>query len=466
MKPDPDCIHCADFTRAGLLRQGFATAGRGLPGIETGMPTPAGTGLTRRSMLLRSTGLAMTVFGASALTPSIFDDGIARAAAAAAPTDPILVSIFMSGGVDSLSVLAPVDDPIYISSRPTLRETRSANPLDIFTEDTRLQWHSSAAPLRDLHLEGKVTVMPGIGWSGANGSHFHSRHFWELGELNFQGRVGWLGRYLDREGDADNPLQGLALGNTLAPALATSVAPVAAVLRPENYPLYWSIGGSDYLTAARNAYRGMGRLGAEQENEAISSARRAAVSVSMMEEQLAPLQGTSPQSPVAYPDGGSYNFPRQLATVAQMIDLGLPLRCVALEANGGYDTHSGQAGSLSANLSLASRSILAFQRDLEARGLADRVLIHVWSEFGRRVKDNGSGTDHGAGGISFVIGSRATGQMVGEFPGLTTLDSLGNLRTTTDFRGVYSSLLEQWLGTEAEGIIPGASNFARPQLVA
>ena len=101
-----------------------------------------------------------------------------------------------------------------------------------------------------------------------------------------------------------------------------------------------------------------------------------------------------------------------------MIDSGLPLRVVAMDANGGYDTHENQAATLSENLGLLSSSLAAFQADLEARGIADRVLVHVWSEFGRRPAANGSGTDHGAGGASLIMGTRASGTTVGEFPGL------------------------------------------------
>ena len=148
-----------------------------------------------------------------------------------------------------------------------------------------------------------------------------------------------------------------------------------------------------------------------------------------------------------------------------MLDGGLPLRVVAIES-GGYDTHSGQAGSLPGDLLEIGDSLRSFQRDLEARGLQDRVLVHVWSEFGRRPDENGSGTDHGAAGAGFVIGSQARGEMVGEFPGLATLDDDDNLRNTSDFRGVYCALLEQWLGVDAGPIIPNASSFARPALVA
>jgi uncharacterized protein (DUF1501 family) len=110
--------------------------------------------------------------------------------------------------------------------------------------------------------------------------------------------------------------------------------------------------------------------------------------------------------------------------------------------------------------------VLAFQRDLEARGIADRVLVHVWSEFGRRAQENGSsGTDHGAAGAGFLVGTRASGTMVGEFPGLAKLDEDGNLRATSDYRGLYAALLEDWLGTDAEAIIPGARGFARPRIL-
>ena len=142
------------------------------------------------------------------------------------------------------------------------------------------------------------------------------------------------------------------------------------------------------------------------------------------------------------------------------------MRAVTIRAAGGYDTHADQATDLDRNLRETCEGLLAFQRDLEARGLADRVLTEMWSEFGRRPEENGSaGTDHGAAGCAFVIGSKAKGEMVGEFPGLAKLDANENLRVTSDFRGMYCSLLEQWLGQDAGPIIPGASGFARPTLV-
>ena len=155
-----------------------------------------------------------------------------------------------------------------------------------------------------------------------------------------------------------------------------------------------------------------------------------------------------------------------MAALAAMIAAGLPLRCVAITAYGGYDTHDDQPQDLEDGLKAVSDTLLAFQRDLEARGVSDRVLVQVWSEFGRRAEENASmGTDHGAAGIGFLIGTRARGAMVGEFPGLDRLDDDGNLRPTSDFRAVYCSLLEQWLGADPGPVIPDAGHFQRPALV-
>jgi uncharacterized protein (DUF1501 family) len=132
-----------------------------------------------------------------------------------------------------------------------------------------------------------------------------------------------------------------------------------------------------------------------------------------------------------------------------------------------YDTHSQQPEALASGLKLTGDTLLAFQHDLEARGLADRVLTLVWSEFGRRGAENGSeGTDHGAAGIGFLLGSRVRGQMIGELPRLRDgLDREGNLKATVDFRSIYSSVLEQWLDADAGAVIPDARSFQRVQLL-
>ena len=448
---------CGEHTRAELARRTLAEAGRGLPTIEPGMPTPAGTGLSRRSFLLRSGGLALSVYGASMLSPRSFVDGIAEAAAS---DGRVLVSVFLEGGIDALSVLAPVTDDRYRALRPTLKVAPEAGPE--WSEDPRLHWHPAAAPLQQLHSEGKVTVLPAIGYTGADQSHFTSRHYWEVGELNTGAKTGWLGRTLDVIGTPDNPLQGISLDGTLSPSLATAKVPVAATWGA-SYDL-WAPGV--WGDVEDLMFEAFGRIGAGAErsgDEHLRSAGTVARQAGTLRGQLSAFSDEI-QAPVPYPDTG--HFPESLAGLAAMLSAGLPIRVASIDAPGSYDTHDDQEADFQKYLGETADGLLSFQRDLEARGLGDRVLTLVWSEFGRRPEENGSaGTDHGAGGNAFLIGEPARGTMVGEWPGLDRLDSDDNLPATSDFRAVYCSLLEQWFGVDAAAVIPGAAGLARPTLI-
>lgn len=443
---------CNDYTRSQLLRSAAAEAGRGLPVIEPGMPEPAGTGLSRRTFLSRAAGMALAVYGASKIPLAAFEEGIAQAA----PTDKVLVSVFCDGGMDSLSVLAPVGDSRYSQLRPTLAQAAGGGTT--FAEDPSLQWHPAAAALATLHAEGKVSTFPAIGYDHPDQSHFTSRHFYEVGELAVGFRTGWLGRYIDAVGNDENPLQGLSMDGSLSPMLATADRPVAAIDSVDRYDLWSPV--SDPVES--EMFRSFARFGSlPSDSPALGQVRRATAQTDKLRQDLGGIGNFT--SPVAYPD--TY-FAHKLAGLAAFIAAGLPMRVVTIRAAGGYDTHADQATDLERNLRETSEGLFAFQRDLEARGLADRVMVEMWSEFGRRPQENGSaGTDHGAAGCAFVIGSKAEGKMVGEFPGLAKLDGNENLRVTSDFRGMYCSLLEQWLGQDAGSIIPGASGFARPTLV-
>ncbi|MEA2493634.1 MAG: hypothetical protein QOJ29_1545 [Thermoleophilaceae bacterium] len=436
--------HCQDFSRAG-------------------MPQAAGAGLSRRSFLMRGSALALSVYGGTRLLGiDALQAGVAQAAAGDAP--PVIVSVFLEGGIDALSVLAPVGDSAYQRLRPKLALPEEG--LTRFGADERLAWHPSAAPLATLFDEGKLAVMPAVGYDHPDQSHFTSRHFWEVGATDAGGRTGWLGRYLDRAGTPDNPLQGLSLDGSLAPALAAARVPVAAVAGPDDYG-FWA--RNVWGTVEDRMLQAIGELGAAHggsSDPALAQAAGAAAQSATLRTQLAPFgEKNAIVTAVPYPDSRD-DFPTQLKALAALLAAGLPIRCVAISAAGEYDTHDDQAEDLADGLKLTADSLLAFQRDLEARGLADRVVIHVWSEFGRRAQENGShGTDHGAAGVGFVIGSRVNGGLIGEYPGLDQLDKDGNLRATSDFRGLYCALLEQWLGTDAGAVIPGASAFTRPALI-
>jgi len=448
---------CRDYARTAQAR-----AGAGLPATEPGMPAPAGTGLSRRSFLLRSAGLALAVYGAGRLAPLEAEAALAQTG----PAGPVLVQVFLQGGIDSVSVLAPTEDATYRRLRPKLALPPGAG--EAFAEDPRLRWHPSAKALAALHAEGKVSVMPAVGYEHPDQSHFVSRHFYEVGALDPQTTTGWLGRYLDRVGSPENPLQGLALDNSLAPALAAGRVPVAAIDTPTDYNFWARDVWGDIEPIMLDATARIGVVHQRSE-PALAQVAAAAMHTGALRAQLGSLRevdGKPPFTPpVAYPVSEDSSFPERLAALAAMLAAGLPLRCVAITAPGDYDTHANQVETLGEPLTLACEALAAFQRDLEARGLADRVLVHVWSEFGRRAAENSEGTDHGAAGLGLLIGTRAAGRMIGEFPGLDVLDDHGNLRATSDFRAVYSGLLEQWLDTDAGAVIPGAARFKRPQVI-
>src|SRR5437868_907260 len=445
-------MSCYDCTRADLFRKAIAQAGKGLPGIEPGMPIPAGTGLTRREFVSRTAGLALAVYGGAALSGKAFDHGIAQAASDAVSTQKTLVTVFFNGGIDGLSVLFPAGDPQYYALRPNLALAQTAGRP--FTEDSRLRWNPAASGLATLHDEGQVSVMPAVGYDNSNQSHFTSRHYYEVGGTDASLRTGWLGRYLDHVGTPDNPLQGLTLDVAMHPSIATAKVPVATLAAADQYtfappglpshPLEASI-----LQEAAN----IGAAHAKSPDPGLSTAGQIAYESHHLYYGLGSVRSGF-NSPVAYPSS-SDPFPHRLAGLAAMIAGGLPMRVVGLTV-GHFDTHATQATALQRDLQLASDSILAFQHDLEARNVAERVLIHVWSEFGRRAQENASaGTDHGSAGIGFLIGTKVTGQMVGSFPGITGgLDSSGNLTPTMDFRAVQAALLEQWLGADGNRIMP------------
>ena len=298
----------------------------------------------------------------------------------------MLVSIFLDGGADSLSLLFPHGDPDYRRLRPQLALPDSGL---VFPEDTRLRWHPSAASFHTLHGEGKLSVLPAVGYTDADQSHFTSRHYWEVGDTDPGLQTGWLGRYLDRVGTMDNPLQGVSLDGDLSPFARDGQEARRGAERRRRLLVL----GARRLGPGRGAHAGRGRdarrdarprPGARQRE-----GRHLAVEPPARAARAVQHGRRFPTARFPYPKSES-GFPDQLAGLAAMLAAGLPLHCVALSAYGMYDTHSEQADTLAEGLKLTSDTLLAFQRDLEARGLADRVLTLVWSEFGRRAEENGS----------------------------------------------------------------------------
>ncbi len=461
---------CSGFTRAQALKAALSGGRPVAREWDPRMPIPAGTGIDRRTFIRGAAGGVLAVYGADriGLTNRVLGDGIAEAAAAQSATSPILVTIFLQGGIDALSLLAPVNDPTYQKLRTTLAVTPGSGPT--LPEDTSLEWNPAARSFADLHQAGKLTVFPGIGYADPDMSHFTSRHYWEVGGLDTRLMTGWLGRFIDVVGSNTNPLQALSMDGAMNPTLATMLKPTAAIDRPDNFSMWMQGMWGDPLEFALQSAGALGDRLRGSHDAAIAQVAAAASEVETVRLALKPYVnadgGPAYTSPVTYPTSGESDLPQRLAGLAAMIAGGLPLKCVSMTTDTAFDTHSAQPGTFGPGLQLAADSIKAFQADLEARGIADRVLVQVWSEFGRRAQQNSSnGTDHGAAGNAFLIGTRTSGGMIGEFPQLTNLDVNGNQIANVDFRGVYCSLLEQWFGQDAGAVIPGAKALPRYQLL-
>jgi uncharacterized protein (DUF1501 family) len=419
--------------------------------------------LTRRQVLGLGVGGGLSLYLAQAMPIQRVLEAPA-AAAAAAPNAPVLVSVFLPGGVDLLDTLVPLHDyGRYADLRPSLKV--QGVPLG----GTSIGLHPSLARgvgggVKGLYERGKIGFLPGIDYANPDLSHFHSRHFWETGLITDRSAPGWLGRWLDRAGSRDNPLQGVSMGYGLSPVMRSSRAPVAAVASPGDAG-FWIRGvWGDAYDEAMAAYARLGKV--RGGGHALSASREAARLAKLVADRLTPYaehDGVDPlASSIAYPEDS--DFGQRLRYLAAMISKPLGIRVADVEADADFDTHDNQA-ELTTLLGEVSESLSAFQADLEARGLSNRVLTFVWSEFGRRPEENDSGTDHGAGGLAWVQGDRALPGVHSEYPDLNRLDRDDNLQVTIDFRRVYSSLLEQHLGTDAGAVIPRAGAFGRVALV-
>jgi uncharacterized protein (DUF1501 family) len=405
-------------------------------------------GMTRRDLLERGAGLVLLCGALGAIGPR----GVVEAAAAqaaAAPDAPILVSLYLDGGNDGLNTLVPLTDPHY----PRLRRRVAIAPETTLplADAPEFGWHPALTGLAGLYAKGQVAVLPSVDFADADQSHFNSVAFWRTGIVGpSRDASGWLGRTIDHVGNADNPLQAVSMSWSLDPVLQSRRAPVGTVADPGAFrfhvPGVW--GDEAFTRPYREVARGAARGG-------LAAAQRAYRNAFDMVDRLAPLRTDDdhplPPVPVPYPDS---DLGRDLRNLARLLGAGLGTRIAAV-STGGFDTHDRQDAEHPALLRDLSEALVAWQADLSARGLAHRVLTLVWSEFGRRPEDNdGNGTDHGAGGLVLVVGERANGGIRSEWPGLAVLDEDDNLRVTTEFRTVYASLLEGWLGVEAARVLP------------
>lgn len=363
----------------------------------------------------------------------------------------VLVLVQLAGGNDGLNTVVPHGDPEYYKARPGIGIPRPA----VLKIDENLGLHPQMTGFKELYDEGRLAIVQGVGYPNPDRSHFRSMDIWHSARPDADYTTdGWLGRGLELAplSQADG-LRALALGtNRLPLALLSSKVNVPSVTDLAGYHLDLGSGPEQIQKLKR---RVMGETAANTgsagpADSTLEFLRKTALTAFSSADRLKEV--TASYKPAAtYPANG---LGERLKTVAQIIagDLGTRVIFVSLD---GFDTHAQQAGAHQSLLTELSSAVRAFFQDLRGHKLDDRVVLATFSEFGRRVKENGSlGTDHGAASQIFVAGAGVKGGLHGTHPSLTDLVE-GDLRFHTDFRSVYATLLTRILRWPTEAILGG-----------
>ena len=353
----------------------------------------------------------------------------------------ILVIVQLTGRNDGLNTIVPYEDEIYQRSRPTLAIGRQ----QVLKIDDYLGFHPSMRPFAELLDAGQLAIVQGVGYAQPNRSHFESMDIWHTCQRKDERREsGWLGRYLDevRTG-SENDVPALHLGGDKQPlALAARDVRVPSIRSLDRFRLQ---GGDAALRRAMKELASTPRDAGDDLLGFVQSSTSSAIEMSARMEQAS----RSYRPAVGYPEN---ELGEHLQTIAQLIHADLGARIYYTEL-AGFDTHSLQVAAHAALLNQFTGAVGAFVQDLTAQGHAERVLLMSFSEFGRRVEENASkGTDHGAAAPMFLAGGRVRSGLIGSHPSLTELDD-GDLKHHTDFRQLYATVLEQWLGWPSAPIL-------------
>lgn len=369
--------------------------------------------------------------------------------------EPVLVVLQLTGGNDYLNTVVPYSNPLYYDNRPVLRvEEHEAIRLD---DDIGL--HPAMGPLKDIYDRGEMAIINGIGYENSSRSHFRSMDVWHTAEPVDVGKEGWLGRAI-REIDpaGENPVTAVNVGQGLPRALLAPGASIAAVADLEAYGLLTAFEQEELRNKMLERFSKMYApgIGAGAVMDYLGQTGLDALKGADML-KVAPDMYSSEVEYAANPLGS------KLRDVARVHLAGLGARIFYTE-HGGFDTHAAQATNHPKLLGEVSEAVADFWDDLREHDADDNVVMFVFTEFGRRVKENGSGTDHGSGGVSFAIGPGVKGGMHSEYPDLSE-DALvqGDMQPNLDFRGAYSTLLEDWLGLDAVPIVNGT--FEKPEFI-
>lgn len=363
---------------------------------------------------------------------------------------PVLVVLQLSGGNDGLNTVIPYGNPLYFDNRPKVGIPNE----QVLPINNEIGFHPSMGPIKKLYDEGKVAIIQGIGYPNPSRSHFRSMDIWHTAEPTKMVTDGWLGRAIrDLDPHKENILTAVNFGRGLPRALAAPGVSVASVGNLETYGVLTGIQGEDQRVEALDIF-------ARTYSPAIGNGP---VNDYLSQTGLDALKGADILTTAlhTYSSSVTYNrdlFAQWLKNVAQVHLADFGTRILYTGVNPGtFDTHANQNISLPKLWGEVTNAVSTFYQDLKEHHANEEVVIFMFTEFGRRVQENGSGTDHGSGGVAFVIGDAVNGGLYGEYPSLKPekLDE-GDLQWNNDFRSTYATLLERWMGLDSKSILRGS----------
>ncbi len=363
----------------------------------------------------------------------------------------LLTVLSLSGGNDCLNTVIPFTDPLYRDYRPNV-----GIPEDqIIPVTDTLGFHPSMAAMKRFWDEGKMAMVLGVGYPHPSRSHFRSMDIWHTCEPDKIGEEGWLGR-ATREMDpkAENVLTAVNFGRGLPRALVAPGVPVASVGDLETYGVLTGIQGAQERTQALDIFSIMyaPAIGSGPVMDYIRETGRAAL-------KGADILTTAPSKYSSSVEYGTDPIAQNMKSIAQVqcADFGTRILYTTSPYNS-FDTHANQAVDHARMLQQVSESVSDYFDDLKEHNRTQEVLLFLFSEFGRRAMDNGGGTDHGTGGCCWIIGDNVKGGLYGEYPSLKRedLEDGGDLLHNVDFRSVYSTILDKWLGLNPKPIVGGS----------
>jgi uncharacterized protein (DUF1501 family) len=363
--------------------------------------------------------------------------------------DPVLVVLQLSGGNDALNTIIPYGDPRYVDNRPVVR----IDPSSVVPINDHLGFNPNMDPIKALYDEGKVAIIQGVGYPNPNRSHFRSMDIWHTCEPDKIGTEGWLGRTtkaIDPKGE--NVLTCVNFGRGLPRALVMPGVAVASVGNLETYGVLTGM-EEEQRTEALDIFSRMysPAMGRGPVVDYLSQTGMEAL-------KGADILSVAPEKYSSTVEYGGSSVAQYMRNIVQVItaDLGVRILYTTAPYNS-FDTHAGELVAHAKLWTDVSQTVSDFYQDLKEHDATENVVLLLFTEFGRRVHDNGSGSDHGSGGVAFVVGDSVQGGLHAEYPSLAPEKLLdGDLRFNNDYRGLYATLLEDWLGLDSKPLVGGS----------